>query len=98
MALYNLMTCENFSGSFLACGLAWLPLALIIFLALILKRQAEDGFLSGMDWDIYGSIGVGLALAVLVVTLTGDARWELLAGLGGMAAGGILIGKFTGGE
>lgn len=90
------MTCEGtnwVAGAFLGdCSMSWLTLVIVVFIALILRRQAEDGFLSGMGFNVVGALGVGLGLDILLVTLFGSPRWALLAGIAGVAIGGFLLG------
>ena len=91
--MYNMMTCENFdSGLMGGCSMAWVGFTLILFLALILRRQTDDGFLSGTGYNVIGAFVGGLATFVIVTTLTGSARWALVAGVVGLAAGGFGIG------
>lgn len=91
--MYNMMTCQGLGISVLGdCSLAWASFAIVLFLALILRRQCEDGFLAGTGYNIFGAFAVGLGANILLTTLTGSARWSLLAGVLGIAAGGFLIG------
>ena len=99
MVIYNMMTCENLGASILGdCSIAWIAFAIVLFLGLILKRQCEDGLLSGTNFNIFGALGFGLGAVVLIVTLFGSARWGLLIGLAAMGAGGYLGGLFLGGD
>lgn len=97
------MTCGGWGiGEILGgCSMAWLSLAIIFFLALIARRQCSDGILAGTGFNLIGSIIGGLGSAILVITLTGEARWSLVAGLAGLAIGGYVVGLVydqTGGD
>ena len=92
---YNIMSCqgEGWTMSVLGdCSFAWFSFAIILFLCLICKRQAEDGFLSGTGFNIYGAFALGLGLNILIITLVGSPRWSLLAGVGGILLGGFALG------
>jgi len=95
MNFYNMMTCEGngWSTSILGdCSMAWIGFTLLIFLCLILRRQCEDGFLSGTGFNVIGAFAGSLVTYIVVVALTGSARWALVAGVVGLAAGGFGIG------
>ncbi len=99
--VYNLMTCEGSSWTMSilgGCSMAWLCIAILFFLTIILRRQCDDGILAGQSFNFIGALIGGLGVAVLLITLTGSARWALLAGIAGIAAGGFLVGMFIGGE
>jgi len=100
MILYNPMTCSNLSISLLGdCSLAWFSFAIVLFLALILRRQCDDGLLSGTGFNIYGAFALGLGANLVATFLTGSARWSLIAGVIGIGVGGYVLGLFmdTGG-
>jgi len=99
--MYNMMTCSGpgWSMSVLGdCSLAWISFAIVLFLAMIVRRQCVDGFLAGTDFNLIGSFVGGLGLNVLLIALTGSARWALLGGIAGMAVGGYVLGLFGGGS
>ena len=102
MILYNPMTCSNMSMSLLGdCSMAWFSFAIVLFMALILRRQCDDGILSGTGFNIYGAFALGLGANLIATFLTGSARWSLLSGVLGIAIGGYVLGLFmdtTGGE
>ena len=94
---YNIMSCqgEGWTMSVLGdCSFAWFSFAIILFLCLICKRQAEDGFLSGTGFNVISAFILGIGANVLVTALIGDARWSLLAGIIGVAVGGFVVGMF----
>lgn len=93
--MYNLFTCEGFSGSFLACGMGWFPIVIIILSIFIIRKQAEDGNIP-IAWNTIGAFVLGLGLWFLVISLTGDPRWGMLAGIVGELAGGFLLGMVMG--
>jgi len=90
---YNLMSCEGFDTGILGgCSMGWFSIAITFFLALVLRRQAED--LLGMQFNLAGALAVGLGLNVVITTLTGSVRWSLLGGILGVVVGGFVIGMF----
>lgn len=94
--MYNMMTCEGFGNSFFGgCTLAWFGFALIVFLAMIARRQCADGVLSGTPFNVIGAMVLGIGAYVIVITLSGAAKWAFLAGILGVALGGWLIGLFA---
>lgn len=94
------MTCEGWGAAGFsllgACSMAWIVIAILVFLALIARRQAEDGILAGMGYNIFGAMGVGLGAAIVIITLFGNSVWALIFGVVGIAAGGFGIGLITG--
>jgi len=94
--VYNIMSCQGWTGaSFLGgCSMAWMGFAIMVFIVLILRRQCEDGILAGIGYNFIGSAVGGAVGYFILVTLTGEARWALLAGVAGVAIGGFLIGLF----
>ena len=96
---YSMMTCTGWGAEgfklFGACTMSWLSFAIILFLALIAKRQCTDGFLAGTGFNIIGAFIFGLGRNFLVTTLTGSARWSLIAGIAGVVIGGYVFGLFA---
>lgn len=74
------------------CSISWFSLVIILFLGLILRRQCEDGFLAGTGFNLVGALALGLGSAIVVISLTGNARWALVIGVVGLALGGYLLG------
>jgi len=93
---YNMMTCSGFSTSVMGgCSVAWLVLAVLVVLAMVANRQIND---LGTEFNQWGGY-VGLALPYfLIVSITGNIKIGLLAGLVGIFVGGLLAGQFMGGE
>ena len=90
-----MMTCGGWAGgmSFMGdCTMAWLSFVIIVFIAMILRRQCSDGFLAGTGFNVYGAFGLGIGANVILTAITGSARWSLLAGLLGVIVGGYVIG------
>jgi len=93
MMLYNPMTCENLPMNILGpCSMAWFSFAIIVFLGLILRRQCEDGILSGTGFNFIAAMALGIISNIALTVLTGEPRWSLLAGLIGLAVGGFGFG------
>jgi hypothetical protein len=89
------MSCSGWADGFTIlgpCSQAWFTFAIVLFLALILRRQCIDGFLAGTGYNIWGAFIIGLGANFLVTILIGQARWSLLAGLGGLILGGFGLG------
>jgi len=98
MAIYNLMTCSGtWSTKILGgCSQGWLVLAFIFLLAMIIRKQTDDGALSGVPYNVIGGVGGGLLTAIIIITFTGAAKWGFLGGIGGIIVGGFLLGIIFG--
>lgn len=97
--VYNLMTCEGFGTSILGgCSMAWITIAILVFIGLIVKKQYEDGILSGLNFNFIGSAFLGLGSAIVILYLFGEARWAFLAGILGIGIGGYVGGLILGGS
>jgi len=96
--MHNIMTCQGTtwitSQIFGGCSQSWLIIAVLVFLALVLKRQTEDGILSGVGYNVIGAFVGGLGTCLIIVIVSGSPRWALLGGLIGLAIGGFLLGRF----
>jgi hypothetical protein len=94
--MYNIMTCEGWEGgmSFLgACSMAWIVLVIILGAAAILRRQCDDGFLTGTGYNFIGALVGGLGGAIIIITIFGSVKIALVVGLIGLAVGGFLGGQ-----
>ena len=90
------MTGSGFSLSFFGdWTFAWLSLVVIVLLAMICRRQTQDGVMAGMNFNVIGAFVGGIFLNILLITFTGDARWSLLAGIAGIVIGGFLLGMIA---
>jgi len=101
--MYNMMTCAGSGWTYSilgGCSMAWFSLAIIVLLALVLRRQCDDGILAGTGFNIFGAFILGLGANVVLTAITGSARWSLLGGLVGIIVGGWVVGQFidTGGS
>lgn len=100
MELYNIMQCTGPSWETFAilgdCSFAWFSFAITLFLALVARRQCDDGFLSGTPFNLIGALVLGLGANLLVITLMGSPRFSLVAGVVGVIAGGYLGGMVLG--
>jgi hypothetical protein len=91
--MYNMMTCEGLGTSILGgCSMAWFGLALVLFLALILRRQCDDGFLAGTGYNAIAAFIIGLGAYIVLTSMFGSPRWALLGGIIGVAVGGFGLG------
>jgi small-conductance mechanosensitive channel len=90
------MTCKGGdawgTGIMGGCSIAWLILAALFILIMVLRRQTDDGILQGVQYNVLGAGIFGLGAAVVLATIFGQPRWELLAGLIGIGVGGFCIG------
>jgi len=93
-----MMTCQGWGTSGFTilgeCSLAWIGFVIIFFLCMVLKRQTNDGILSGTNFNVPGAFILGLGANVIITAITGSVRWSFLAGLAGVAVGGFIIGIF----
>jgi len=90
--VYNLMTCAGFATN-LKCSMAWLGMAIVFFLGAFL-----GGPMLGLadNFNKWYGIGLGIALYVILVTLTGAARWGIVGGIAGLGIGGFLLTQWVG--
>lgn len=89
------MTGDGWSYAILGgWSMAWFGLVIIVFLAMIARRQCEDGILAGTGFNIIGAFVGGVGAYVVLISITGSARWALISGLLGIAIGGWVIGQF----
>ena len=89
----NLMSCQGFeSPGFMGdCSLAWLVIAVLVFLVLIERKQIGETL--GLGYNIFAGFGGALLPALIIVTFFGSAKWALLGGIIGSLLGGILVGQ-----
>ena len=96
--VYNIMTCENLmsGGGFItACSMAWLAIALLFFIVIFLRKGLDLG---GMEFNsMFGFIGCYLPF-LIIVSLTGSAKWGLLGGIIGAVALGVGGSYIFGGD
>ena len=110
--MYNIMDCsgfEKFGKGIMgdsACNTTWsgdlLVLAVIFFLPFLIRKQCSDGVLAGTGFNHWVGLIAGLGGAILLITLTGQPKWALLGGLGGVAcgflAGFVMPTEYDGGD
>jgi hypothetical protein len=95
MVVYNIMTCQNLGMTFLGgCTMAWIVLAVLFLLALILSRQITEYNI--MPFNRAGAIVGALLPTILFITFTGNTRLAFLIGLVGIFALGYLFTLFLG--
>lgn len=63
-----------------------------MLIALCIRRLNDLGVSYN---NITGAVGGGL-LYIILITLTGDVRWAFLAGLAGIAGGGMFLAQLFG--
>lgn len=94
--MYNIMTCGGFTTEVLGgCSIAWFSLGIIIFIVLILRKQLNDNF--GIDYNLIGGFVGAIVPFLIVVSISGSAKWSLVVGLIGAVIGGVVGGLFLGG-
>jgi hypothetical protein len=91
------MSCQGFvdNGFMGDCSMAWLGIAFLFFIVIFLRKGME---VAGYDFNfLFGLIGAYLPY-IIVVTLTGSAKWSLLSGIIGVFVGGVILAQFYGGD
>ena len=97
MIIKNLMTGAGFEGGAYGTAwiMAWVGFFVLAVLILLSKRWLEEEGLIG-EYSFIGGL-LGPLAYFIVVSLTGQAKWALLAGLLGLVAGGKLMARFSNG-
>lgn len=100
MVLYNIFTCGGFvnKGIMGGCSQAWLVMAALFFLALVLRRQTDDGILAGTPFNFPGALIGAIAVPFVLILFFQDPRIALFAGLIALAAGGFGGAQIFGGS
>ena len=98
--VFNVMTCSGWAnpGILGGCSQAWLALALMFFIVAIIRRQTDDGVLAGTPFFFPGALVGGIVIPLIILTLFGEARWGILAGVLGTIVGGFGSGFLGIGE
>jgi hypothetical protein len=83
--MYNILTGDGFSKSLMGgWSIALLGVAVLFFLIVFINKIAED---YDLPWNrLFAWVGGAIGY-LLLITLTGQARWGLVAGLGGISLG-----------
>jgi len=99
--MYNMMTCQGgtwVQGAMLGgCSMAWLSLTIVVFIAMMIRRQCDDGILAGVGFNPIGAFAGGGVTHIVLTAIFGSARWSLLGGIAGVALGGFVLGLFLDG-
>jgi len=95
MKFHSLMTASGFDGLGSAWIMAWIGLALLVLIFMIAKKWLGEEEILGISYNWLGS-GLGLLLYLIIVSLTGSAKWSILIGLIGMMVGGFGAGMLGG--
>jgi len=74
------------------CSIAWLVLAAIFILGMVLRRQTEDGVLAGTGFNFIGAMIGGMVTCIVLITLFGAPKWGFIGGIAGLALGGFGLG------
>jgi hypothetical protein len=78
--------------------MAWFSFLIVLFLAMVMRRQCKDGLLAGTGYNDIGGFVGGLGLNVIAISFLGSGRWGLMAGLIGIVIGGFAVGYFLSSE
>jgi len=91
----NIMSCQGFSnpGFMGDCSLAWLAIAVLVFLVLIEKKQLGEN--AGTGYNIFAGFGGALLPALIIISFFGSAKWALIGGVIGSLLGGVGIGQIA---
>jgi len=89
--VYNIMTCQGWDPVFMGgCSLAWLTFAALFFIAAFARKWLGEE--QGIDFSFIFSLVVGFLADLIVISITGNFKWGLLAGFVGVLAGGYGAG------
>ncbi len=81
------MTCGGFDKSLLGgCGIAWGGLVILFFVGALLNKWGGQEV--DIPFNFITSVVVGFLAYIILVTVTGQPRWGLLAGVIGLVASG----------
>lgn len=85
------------------CGLssafwmAWIGIGILVILLVLSKKWLGEEEIIGYPFNWLGSF-IGILIYIIVVSITGSAKWSLLAGLIGLFGGGFGLGSVLGGS
>lgn len=94
---YNVMTCRGPNwdmGFFGDCTIAWFGLVILFFIIAMARKWIGEE--AGLEFNFIFSLVFGFVAYLIVVALTGSAKWSLAAGILGMIVGGFLMGQLFG--
>jgi len=76
---------------------AWLGLFIIALIIMLSKKWFEEEQILGMPYSFIGGFAGPIAYFI-VIALVGEAKWAFLAGLIGLAGGGLGLGRWLDGS
>jgi len=92
---YNLMSCEGFGTEFMGgCSMAWVGMAMIFFIVVFTRKGVE---MAGMEFNSIGGFAGAYLPYLIIISITGSAKWSMLGAIIGLLVGGLALGYFTGG-
>lgn len=95
MVLCNIMTGAGFElgvmGSF---SMAWIGMVILVFLIFFTRKWIGEEM--GIGFNILTAFIGAILPYLIVVTITCEFKWALMAGLVGFIVGGFLVGQFIG--
>jgi hypothetical protein len=94
MKIYSLMSTSGFGGMGKAWIMAWVGLALLVLVFMICKKWLGEEEVTGFPYNWLGS-SLGILTYIIVVSLTGSAKWSMLSGFIGLFAGGYGAGMLA---
>lgn len=91
--VYNMMNCAGFSTSLMGgCSIAWLGIGLLFIIILIARKQLAENL--DIGFNALGGMIAGLGAYIVLITITGQAKWGLLGGIILALVGGFVAGQF----
>lgn len=91
--VYNLFTCDGFSTEVLGgCSMGWLGLVVIFFIGAFLRKWGGEEF--DIPFNFISCLAIGFVGYIIVVTITGSAKWSLLTGIVGLLLAGYVTPYF----
>jgi len=92
---YNIMSCEGFGTELLGgCSMAWFGMAILFFIVVFTRKGVE---MANMEFNSLGAFAGAYLPYIIIISLTGSAKFSMLGGIIGLFVGGLVLGMFMGG-
>lgn len=92
--MYNLLTGGGFDKSaFGTWSMAMLMVPIIFFICVFANKYLED-----YEWNKLGAFLGAFIVYLILISITGAAKWGLAGGIVGMIIGGFVLGFILGGD
>ncbi len=101
LGLHNVLSCKGFETteaiglSFGPCAYAKMGFVLLFFINAIIRKWVGEE--AGYEYSFFGGLGGGMGIYFILITILGNFKIALIAGLVGMAAFGFGGGAIFGG-